>query len=157
MQLATAPNSTDACKDVVPYSGQVCTNELASLQSCFSGVSHPLNIPSVIDQQQAEDAALLSLGHFTNSECLELLRPFICLHAFGLCDISSSLHTPHRDECVMLRDDACSSEWARVLPLLPPDALPVCEELTDAADECKCLYLSIKALVTFCSFRQLYC
>ena len=68
-------------------------------------------------------------------ECLEAVRPFLCLHAFSLCDSSNNLHVISRGECMRVRDSLCFSEWALALSL-PSVTLPVCEELPIVPDEC---------------------
>ncbi len=134
-------NST--CEEAGPYSGQVCTDMFTSLQTCFSGASSPppaLSIPSVIDQQQGESYARQLMNNLPfltpTRNCLERIRPFLCLHIFGLCDTSGNLHTTPRGECLRLRDSVCSSEWSRALSFLPPGTLPVCEDLPDMDEEC---------------------
>ena len=157
MQLGPPPNTTDssdACVKVTPYSGQICTEVFTSLQICYSGVSSQppaLNIPSSIDQQQGESYAdqLLKGVLLLNPapECLESMRPFLCLHIFGLCDTSDNFHTTLRGGCLSVRDDVCSSEWRTAMSFLPPDALPVCEDLPDEVDECT----GLTAILTFTS------
>lgn len=128
----------------MPYFGQICTSELESLQTCFSGVASPSppapNIPIVTDQQQGESSItqLLSTFTFLNStlECLEGIQPFLCLHTFRLCDDSGGLHIALRGECLRLRESVCSDVWARVELLLPQGSLPVCEDLPATTDDC---------------------
>ena len=142
LQPESSPNNTASpCAQVVPYSGQICTNHLTSLKSCFSGASpstSPLNVPSDIDQQLRERNAAQLLNEFNTSlECSEEIQPFLCLHMFGLCDASGNLHTSSRGECLRLRDTVCSSEWARAVSLLPSGNLPVCEDLlSNTTDQC---------------------
>ena len=145
MQLGITTNGTrtsDSCQTVAPYSGEICAEFLTPLQACFSDTSPPapLNIPSAVDQQQGEtDAIRLLNGLFflnPSPECLETVRPFLCLHVFGLCDSRDNFHTTLREECLRLRDGVCSAEWIAAMSLLPPEALPVCEDLQDSTEEC---------------------
>ncbi len=133
----------DSCEEAVPYSGEICTELFTSLQTCYSGASSPppaLNIPSAVDQQQGENTAVQLLNGLVllnpSPECSEQIRPFLCLHIFGLCDTSGNLHTTLREECLRLRDSVCSSEWTTAMSLLPLGTLPVCEDLPDADEEC---------------------
>ena len=136
--------SSSTCEEVEPYLGSTCRDVLTSLQTCFSGASPsppPLNIPSAIDQQQVEmdvTQLLTGLELFLNPtpECSEEILPFLCLHAFGLCDTGGNHHTVPREDCIRLRDDICSSEFSAALSLLPPGSLPVCEDLLDETKEC---------------------
>ena len=114
--------------------------QLTSLQICFSGTPSPLTIPSATDQQQGEaDMMQLTWGlQFLDPspECEERIRPFLCLHIFGLCDSNSTHHTTLRQECTELRDDVCAMEWSTAVNFLPVGTLPVCESLPDLTDMC---------------------
>jgi hypothetical protein len=140
---------TSSCQQADVYTGEVCRETFTSLQACYSGYSIPppaLNIPSAVNQIAGEsDAVLLieGLNFLTPSpECREAFTPFLCLSIFMLCDSNDRLHTILRDDCMMLRDDICATEWNRALAFLPPGVLPVCEDLSDIADECvgKCMH-----------------
>ena len=127
-----------SCAQVTVYSGDICRNELLSLQTCFSGVTSPspaLNIPSSIDQETGEsDATRLvnGLSFFNPSQqCKEAIIPFLCISIFNLCDSSNTLHTALRKDCLYIRDDVCVSEWSTAVEFLGADVLPVCEELPD--------------------------
>ena len=136
-----ATGNTDTCQDATPYSGQICSEIFASLQTCYSSESSlPINIPANIDQDQVETTAnqlisALIILHPTE-ECSESIRPFLCLHLFGLCDSNGVLHTTLRGECEEIRDMLCSREWKTAVILLPSGTLPVCEALSDQTEEC---------------------
>ena len=126
------------CVQVTVYSGDICKNELLSLQTCFSGVTSPspaLSIPSSIDQETGESVAMrLVKGlSFLNSsqQCQEAVIPFLCISIFNLCDSSNTLHTALREDCLHIRDDVCVTEWSTAVEFLGADVLPVCEELPD--------------------------
>lgn len=124
------------------YSGRVCREELTSLQQCYSGFSpSPLIIPSAINQQDTENDAssLLTEGLpllNPSQECMDIIRPLICLHLFGLCDTNNDLREPVMETCLDVRDNICTREWSVALMFLGPGVLPVCEELPDQRDEC---------------------
>ena len=137
------------CSQVSEYSGEVCRDELTSLQMCFSGVISPpppLNIPSSIDQQTGEsDAMSLENGlSFLNpsQQCTEAIMPFLCLYTFSLCDSSNTLHTILRQDCLDMRDDVCASEWSQAFAFLGDGILPVCEDLPDVIENCTGKYNS---------------
>ena len=146
LQDQTVVNKTivnQACEETAPYLGEECTELLLEIQTCYSDSGSPLpplSIPASVDQQEGERSSvtLMSGLSFLNPtpECLERVRPFLCLHIFGLCDANGVHHTTLRGECVSLRDDVCSREWESAVRLLPPGTLPVCEDLPDVTDEC---------------------
>ena len=126
------------CAQVTVYSGDICRNELLSLQTCFSGVTSPspaLSIPSSIDQETGESIAMRFVNGLSflnpSQQCKEAIIPFLCISIFNLCDSSNTLHTALREDCLYIRDDVCVSEWSTAVELLGADVLPVCEELPD--------------------------
>ena len=130
-------NTSDAC---VPYTGEFCKAELTSMQHCLSDRPSPvLTIPSTTDQQQGEtDITLLLRGLpllRPSPECERSLRPFLCLHVFGVCDSESDYHFTNREMCSELRDEVCVREWSVTVELLGEGVLPVCENLTTTADD----------------------
>ena len=138
MQEDLESDIVSTCAQVTVYSGDICRNELLSLQTCFSGVTSPppaLNVPSSIDQETGESdvVRLVNCLSFLNSsqQCLEAIIPFLCISIFNLCDSSNTLHTALREDCLYIRDDVCVSEWSTAVELLGADVLPVCEELPD--------------------------
>ena len=139
MENGTSASNRD-CSQVSEYSGEVCRDELMSLQICFSGVTSPLNIPSSIDQQTGEtDAMSLVNGlSFLNpsQQCSEAIMPFLCLSIFSLCDSSNTLHTILRQDCLDIRDDICVGEWSQAVTFLGGGVLPVCEDLPDVIENC---------------------
>ena len=133
-------NST--CSTAIPYSGQICTDALTSLQLCFSGdvfLTPVVNIPLSINQQQGENDTTAILTHLilqnTTEECSESMLLFICFYIFELCDVDGHHHVAPRDKCLKVRDDSCSKEWKKAMSLLP-GILPECEDLSDGSDEC---------------------
>ena len=133
-------NSSSACLQVEAYNGTVCREAITSLQVCFSGVTAPLNIPSIADQEMGELEAMMLLGGLSflnpSPQCREAIVPFFCLSIFGLCDADDSFHTILREDCVELRDDICADQWREAMGFLDPGVLPICEELPDISDEC---------------------
>ena len=142
LQVHNVTNSSaGTCSQVSDYSGEVCRDELMSLQMCFSGVTSPLIIPSSIDQQTRESDAMSLVNGlpFLNpsQQCIEDIVPFLCLSIFNLCDSSNTLHTILRQDCLDIRDDVCAREWSQAVALLGAGALPVCENLPDITEDCK--------------------
>ena len=142
MQVQNTTDTDLDCTQVSEYSGEVCRGELMSLQMCFSGVTSPppaLNIPSSIDQQTGESDTMRLVNSLPllnpSQECTEAIKPFLCLYTFNLCDSSNTLHTILRQDCLDIRDDVCSREWA-VATSLSAGALPVCEDLPDIIEDC---------------------
>ena len=135
----TVPLETQ-CTQVSEYSGEVCRDELMSLQICFSGVASPpppLNIPSSIDQQTEESDAMRLVNSLNPSQqCSEAIMPFLCLYTFSLCDSSNTLHTILRQDCLDIRDDVCTREWSQAIAFLGDGVLPVCEDLPDVIENC---------------------
>ena len=135
------------CSQVSEYSGEVCRDELVSLQMCFSGVTSPLNIPSSIDQQTRENdtMSLVNGLSFLNlsQQCSEAIMPFLCLSIFSLCDSSNTLHTILRQDCLDIRDGVCDSLWSQAVGFLGDGVLPVCEDLPDVIEDCTGKYNAV--------------
>ena len=139
MQVETTVSNRD-CSQVSEYSGEVCRDELASLQMCFSGVTSPLNIPLSIDQQTRENDAMSLVNGLSilspSQQCSEAIMPFLCLSIFSLCDSSNTLHTILRQNCLDIRDYVCTREWSRAVAFLGDGVLPICEDLPDVIEDC---------------------
>lgn len=105
-----------------------------------SSLSASPSIPAGIDQSQVESTANLLIAALDllspTEECYRSIRPFLCLHLFGLCGINGVFRTTLRRECEKIRDDTCFKEWNTAVDLLPSGTLPVCESLSDDIDEC---------------------
>ena len=140
---STMLNTSSSCLQIRIYTGEVCRGSLTSLQTCFSGDTSPppaLNIPSLIDQEAGESDAMNLVNGLSllspSPQCREAIMPFLCLSIFTLCDSSNHLHTILREDCLELRDNICAEEWRQAVTLLGARVLPVCENLSDSADEC---------------------
>ena len=146
MVSSSPPNGTNfsetigVCAQGTAYTGELCKAELASLQECFSGTASPLTIPSSLDQQEGEtniSRLAVGLGFLSPSpECERRIRPFLCLHVFGLCGSDTAHHTTTRQMCTELRDDLCVTEWSTAVGFLGAGVLPVCENLPDIEEDC---------------------
>ena len=66
---------------------------------------------------------LTSLG--ASDECLSNAVPFLCLHLFGLCDVSGVTIQPTSSQCEEIRDTTCHQEWMFIDKL--DIGLPNCE------------------------------
>ena len=139
-QTNSSSSSHTCSGGVALYSGELCKAELASLQVCFSGIASPLTIPSSLDQQQGEtNISRLAVGLRLLSpspECEMSIKPFLCLHVFGLCGSDTAHYTTTRQMCTELRDDLCVTEWSTAAGFLGPEVVPVCETLPDVSVEC---------------------
>ncbi len=131
------------CSQVANYSGDICRDELASLQACYSGAASTpalLSIPASTDQAVSELKAVVWLNALPllapSQECIERLRPFFCLHAFELCDAKGMLHIPTMEDCQEVRDILCPSVWTRATEFLGNGILPYCEGLPNITEEC---------------------
>ena len=68
-----------------------------------------------------------------------MIKPFLCLSIFPLCDNEDNVHTILKETCVELRNRTCAREWIAATALLNSfnlQNLPVCEKLPDVSDEC---------------------
>ena len=120
------------CDQKEVYEGEVCLNELAKWQQCFSPGPEPniIYLPSDINQEEAEGTAtglVDSLGPLLLSpECETAIRSFLCLYLFGSCDSDNQQHRGTQENCESLRDGACASEFIRAQGLC---LLPNCNDL----------------------------
>ena len=128
-----------SCSEVAVYSGEVCKDVFTSLQTCLSGRMSPppaLNVPSLIDQQSGERDVVSLVNALSaldpNPQCMEAIKPFLCVSVFKLCDSSNQLHTVLREDCLALRDDVCADIW----DFFDAGVLPVCENLPSATNDC---------------------
>ena len=139
--LLQVANSTESCSQVESYSGEICRNELTSLQLCFFGATTSvLNIPTSIPQESSESDAMLLVNGLNiltpSEECLAAIVPFLCLSLFPLCDTDNNLRTVSREDCLSLRDEICVDIWRMATRVLGPGVLPICEELPDVSNGC---------------------
>ena len=128
------------CSQVARYTEDICSSELGALQTCFSGATIMPSIPANVDQHEMELIVTVWLNALPllvpNPECVAVIRPFLCLHAFGLCDIEGAFHGPTMENCLQVRDITCPSVWTRAVDFLGPGVLPECEFLPNITEEC---------------------
>ena len=78
-------------------------------------------LPAVATVSHLEDAeTLLFFLTRANPECAthEDVKPFICLHFFGLCDVNTGVsYRPCVSQCKNMRDNICVDEWKRLAVL----------------------------------------
>ena len=130
------------------YEGTICSQELRQWQMCFSGQqTNDVYVPSSIDQDEAESMAsqLLTVLPLLSPtpECVDAIKPFMCLYLFGLCDAKNRLHQVSRAECVRLRDDVCAGPW-KIVSDVQAGALPDCSTFED--QEIQCLGIKLCAI-----------
>ncbi len=142
-QVPDNVENATTCSLVEPYSGEVCREELISLQLCLfdeTASSSALNIPTSISQDSSEEQAMLLVNGLSflspSEECLEEIFPFLCLALFPLCDPDNNLRTISRVGCLSLRDEICVDTWRMAVQVLGPGVLPICESLPDISNEC---------------------
>lgn len=139
--ICLSERSYNHCTLSEPYAeyGGVCSELLLDLQMCFSGMAHPLNIPSHINLSVAEAQAMRLIEGLSllmpTYECRVALSQFFCLSSFPLCDAENQEHTILREDCIELRDGVCMTYWEIGIMALGPAVLPVCEDLPSVDDE----------------------
>ena len=113
------------CAAPATYTGTTCQEELQSIKNCLLSndeSSHPL----VATESGLKDAesALATVARYASHTCAVEVKPFLCLHFFGLCDPYSGVsYQPTASQCKKLRDQICSTEWqfAVAFGLVLPD------------------------------------
>ena len=118
----------------------ICRNEMMPLHNCLSGDGSEIIVPFTSNLQRSKQDLRALVGGLPllqpSPACEARVKPFLCLHVFGLCDSSGKYHTSLRRECTEIRDNICAKEWRKAVDLLGDDALPVCEDLPDVTEEC---------------------
>ena len=107
---------------------QTCPNTLITNSVCENSLVDILSSMNcdtdlggnILVQQNGESTASqiqYGLDNFINPspECRELMVPFLCLHLFGLCDMSGIFIRPTIVQCEEIRDVVCHTEWATAL------------------------------------------
>ena len=120
----------------VAYTGEACRDELLAQQSCLMGRDidggEEIHSPQTTSQVELEIQArqLLTVGLplvQPSAECEAVLRPFLCLFMFGLCDSDSGqVYQPSFNECVTLTTETCAREWQTALTIFGQERLPDC-------------------------------
>jgi len=118
----------------VAYTGEACRDELLVQQSCLMGRDggEEIHIPQATSQEELEMQArqLLTVRLplvQPSAECDAVLRPFLCLFMFGLCDSNSGqVYQPSFNECVTLTTETCAREWQTALTIFGQERLPDC-------------------------------
>ena len=137
------------------YRGQICRGTLLARQSCLGNSSTGNNytgevyIPVRGDQDVREQLAsqlLLGLQSLpANSRCQRtLVVPFLCSFLFRLCDSNGELYLPSSEECRVVTEDLCQSEFQLAMALIANNAnlqLPQCESLPDTSLDCSGNYV----------------
>ena len=62
-----------------------------------------------------------------SEECLSVVVPFLCHHAYPPCDGNNSIQLLTQEQCINIRDSVCVSEWRFVMATELGSLLPVCE------------------------------
>ena len=137
MQVSGIIDNVTACSQVEPYSGEVCRDELVSLQLCLFDTTAS---STSISLDFSEEMAMLLVNGLSflspSEECLGELLPFLCLALFPLCDPDNNLRTISRADCLSLRDEICVDTWRMAVQFLGSGVLPICENLPDISNEC---------------------
>ena len=111
----TTINDSVSGSSCTPYTGPICQEELITLSSCFLG-GDTNDFTYVITKSRLDDAEQLlpyvDLYLIATPECSAEVKPFLCLHFFGLCDVATSMtYKPSASQCRNIRDDICKKEW----------------------------------------------
>ena len=119
-----ARNETSTCE---LYNGSICQEELLSMTRRY--LSNVSEYPSVVTGKfQGNATSILALlDLYARPECSSnaQVRPFICLHFFGLCD-TGIFYQPCASQCKNIRDNICMDEWRRLASFV---RLPNCDDL----------------------------
>ena len=136
-------DNATTCSQMEPYSGEVCREELVSLQLCLfdaTASSSALNIPTSISQDSSEEMAEILVNGLSflnpSEKCLGAILPFLCLALFPLCDPDNNLRTISRADCLSLRDEICVDTLRMAELFVQARVLPTCEDLPDISNEC---------------------
>ncbi len=122
------------------YRGVVCREALQALQPCISGdqsVDGPIFIPASGIQQEIETQARTLISALPllqpSQACEDAVVPLLCLYLFRVCsnDVNGTLHQPSSQQCSVVRDETCRSEWKIAENFLGKDQLPNCTSLPD--------------------------
>ena len=109
--------------------------------------SKEVYVISNLDQNKTEELALTLMYGLSllnpSPRCLEMAEPFLCLYLFPLCNITNgttnatanTIYRPTRDECVVLTQDVCQSEW-EIAKQRFSEILPECSDFEDAPPLC---------------------
>ncbi len=127
------------------YTGSVCSDQLLGLQNCLPGRegSQQVYISADIDQIAVEsqvaqiNAGLTSPLLSPSTECLDAVRPFLCLYYFGLCDGNGNLFEPSSETCVAISTDICQTEWILAANVI---GLPNCDTFGKTSITCDGMY-----------------
>ena len=142
-------SSLNQCDNWKNYTGEICLDHLAKLQSCYASqvdVHVPVRIPHDTNQGEAESTATRLLHGlpllFPSPECEAAITPFLCLYLFGSCDTDNQSQRVTQAECKKMRDDVCAREWALAERFLGEGVLPECgalynQEGVSPKDECQ--------------------
>ena len=142
-------HQSQMCATPIEYTGSVCQQELESLTTCLLGESergsaHPL----IITESNLEAAETVqsfidnSRSGLVSPACAAEVKPFLCLHLFGLCSATGGVsYQPTACHCKDLRDNVCADEW-RLVEMIQDilsgfPALPNCDvEFPDSNETC---------------------
>ena len=153
------------------YRGQSCREALLARQSCLdnpnaSNSPGEVYIPLRGDQDVREQlASQLLLGLQSSpanslSQCQQtVVVPFLCSFLFGLCNSNGELYLPSSEECRVVTEDLCRSEFQLAMVLIASNAdlqLPQCETLPDTSLDCSGKAISVAYSSVFFVIKGLY-
>lgn len=111
------------------YEGTICQEELRSLKKYLFGDNE-----SVYPHTNKDNSRILPISAIYNyisdivmesPACSAEVKPFLCLHLFGLCDATEGVsYQPSACYCRNLKNNVCADEWKEVkknYPRLLPD------------------------------------
>ncbi len=129
---------SNTCTETEVYRGVVCREAL----QCISGdqsVDGPTFIPALPSgrQQEIETRAQTMISALPllqpSQACEDAVVPLLCLYLFRVCsnDVNGTLHQPSPQQCSVVRDETCRSEWKIAENFLGKDQLPNCTSFPD--------------------------
>ena len=153
------------------YRGQSCREALLARQSRLDNPNGgnstgEVYIPLRGDQDVREQLASQILLGLQSSQANSLSQcqqtvvvPFLCSFLFGLCDSNGELYLPSSEECRVVTEDLCQSEFQLAMVLIANNTnlqLPQCEALPDTSLDCSGKAISVAYSSVFFVIKGLY-
>ncbi len=122
--------STEDCSIGNAYKGNVCFNNFQLYNEPSNCSENSVSNVAVTDQESVEEylVGLLHYGlpaFYPSPECSASATEFFCNFFFRKCTENGTVEVT-REDCEVIRDDKCSSEWKELEQYF---YLPQCEDL----------------------------
>ena len=110
MTTTNSLQTNNRCMSAIPYSGNICREELLSLIECSSENSTDLLV--LADTSVQAQQFIRGLKAFGSPGCVAAAVPLLCLSLFGgVCDENGAHYLPTRRECLDISTGVCQMEW----------------------------------------------